>query len=99
MTQSKGGSSLGLAAVWALPKHGQKTAAQAHAVMHAREAEKCLNSRVEMDDAYIDGKRKGKSGRGSAGKSPFVAAVENTDDGKPQRTMSDRFLKLAENYT
>ena len=53
--------------------------------MHEREATKHLTGRVEMDDAYIGGKRKGKRGRGSAGKVPFVAAVETTDDGKPYR--------------
>ena len=51
-------------------------------VMHEREAEKPLTGRVEMDDAYIGGKRKGKRGRGAAGKVAFVAAVETTDEGK-----------------
>jgi hypothetical protein len=52
---------------------------------HEREVQKRLTGRVEMNDAYIGGKRKGKQGRGSAGKVPFVAAVETTDDGKPHR--------------
>ena len=55
-------------------------------VMLERDAEKQLDGRVEMDDAYLGGaKSGGKRGRGSAGKTPFVAAVETTDDGKPKR--------------
>jgi hypothetical protein len=36
---------------------------------------------VEIDDAYVGGER----GRGAPGKTPFVAAVETTQDGKPTR--------------
>jgi transposase-like protein len=50
-------------------------------VMLEREAEKPLTGRIEMDDAYIGGKRTGKRGRGAVGKVPFVAAVETTEDG------------------
>src|SRR5277367_6681387 len=40
--------------------------------------------RIEIDDAYPGGERcGGKRGRGAAGKTPFVAAVETTADGKP----------------
>jgi transposase-like protein len=40
----------------------------------------------EIDDAYIGGERAGgKRGRGAAGKTPFVAAVETTPEGKPVR--------------
>ena len=36
---------------------------------------------MEIDDAYVGGER----GRGAPGKTPFVAAVETTQDGKPTR--------------
>jgi transposase-like protein len=55
--------------------------------MAAREAEKPkLAGRVEMDDAYLGGERSGgKRGRGAAGKTPVVAAVETTADRRPRR--------------
>ena len=53
-------------------------------VMLERDASKQLTGRVEIDDAYLGGERSGgKRGRGAAGKTPFVAAVETTPDGKP----------------
>jgi len=53
-------------------------------VMLERDASKQLTGRVEIDDAYLGGERSGgKRGRGAAGKTPFVAAVETTSDGKP----------------
>ena len=81
LTQSKGGmSSVELArrlgtrqpTAW-LIKH------KLMAAMAAREAKKPkLAGRVEMDDAYLGGQRAGgKRGRGAAGKTPFVAAVEH----------------------
>lgn len=57
-------------------------------VMKEREAGVQLYQRVEMDDAYLGGERPrepGKSGRGSPGKTPFIAAVETDETGKPQR--------------
>ena len=55
-------------------------------VMMERDAAKQLTGRVEIDDAYVGGERSGgKRGRGAAGKTPFVAAVETTSDGKPVR--------------
>lgn len=55
-------------------------------VMLERDAGRQLEGRVEMDDAYLGGRRSGgKRGRGSASKLPFVAAVETTKDGKPVR--------------
>ena len=55
-------------------------------VMLERDASKQLTGRVEIDDAYLGGERSGgKRGRGAAGKTPFVAAVETTPDGKPVR--------------
>ena len=45
-----------------------------------------LQGRVEIDDAYLGGQRSGgKRGRGAAGKTPFVAAVETTAERKPRR--------------
>ena len=57
------------------------------AAMVAREGKKPkLAGRVEMDDAYLGGQRAGgKRGRGAAGKTPFVAAVETTAERKPRR--------------
>jgi transposase-like protein len=52
--------------------------------MLERDSGKPLSGKVEMHDAYWGGKRKGKRGRGSAGKTPFVAAVEKNADGHPQ---------------
>lgn len=57
-------------------------------VMKEREASVVLNQRVEMDDAYLGGQRAripGQSGRGAPGKTPFVAAVETDEAGKPLR--------------
>src|SRR5215218_4892288 len=55
--------------------------------MAAREAEKPkLSGRVEVDDAYLGGERPGgERGRGAAGKTPIVAAVETTAERKPKR--------------
>jgi transposase-like protein len=55
-------------------------------VMLERDAAKQSTGRIEIDDAYVGGERTGgKRGRGAAGKTPFVAAVQTTDDGKPVR--------------
>jgi hypothetical protein len=89
LTQSKGGVSsielgrrLGVkqGTAW-LMKHKLTRA------MAAREAGKPkLSGRVEVDDAYLGGERSGgKRGRGAAGKTPIVAAVETTPERKPKR--------------
>src|ERR671939_643224 len=89
LTQSKGGiSSIGLGrrlgvkqgTAW-LMKHKLMRA------MAAREAAKPkLAGRVEVDDAYLGGERPGgKRGRGAAGKTPIVVAVETTPERKPRR--------------
>ena len=55
-------------------------------VMLERDASKRLAGRIEIDDAYLGGERHGgKRGRGAPGKTPFVAAVETTAEGKPVR--------------
>jgi transposase-like protein len=61
-----------------------------HKLMRAmaeREAGKPkLSGRVEIDDAYLGGERSGgKRGRGAAGKTPLVAAVETTPERRPRR--------------
>jgi hypothetical protein len=63
-------------------------------VMVERDATKRLTGRVEIDDAYLGGERSGgKRGRGASGKTPFVAAVETTTEGKPVRLKSGRTLR------
>jgi transposase-like protein len=67
-------------------------------VMIERNAAKRLRGEVQMDDAYIGGSRPGKSGRGAAGKTPFVVAVSMTNDGKPDQIVLrrvGRFSKTA----
>ena len=60
-------------------------------VMLERGGTKRLNTRVEIDDSYLGGKRvSGKRGRGAGRKTPFLAAVETDMDKKPQR------IKLSE---
>ena len=89
LTQSKGGVSsvelgrrLGVkqGTAW-LMKHKLMRA------MQAREATKPkLSGRVEVDDTYLGGERSGgKRGRGAAGKTPVIAAVETTPERKPRR--------------
>jgi ribosomal protein L37AE/L43A len=55
--------------------------------MAAREAAKPkLSGRVEVDDAHLGGERQGgKRGRGAAGETPVVAAVETTPERRPRR--------------
>lgn len=54
-----------------------------------------LQGRIEMDDTYLGGKRSGgKTGRGSLGKTPIIAAVETTDDGKPKRLKIRRIARF-----
>jgi hypothetical protein len=56
------------------------------AAMEERDAGKPrMSGRVELDDAYLGGLRSGgKRGRGAAGKTPFVAAVETSLERKPR---------------
>ena len=64
-------------------------------VMLERDATKRLTGRVEIDNAYLGGERSGgKRGRGAPGKTPFVAAVETTTEGKPVRLKLRRVTKL-----
>ena len=52
-------------------------------LMQERQHQRELTGRVEIDDAYLGGGRKGPPGRGSPNKVPFIAAVQTTDDGRP----------------
>jgi transposase-like protein len=57
-------------------------------VMHVREQSTKLSGKVQIDDAYLGGELQGgKRGRGSENKSPFIAAVQVNDDGKPTYAM------------
>ena len=67
-------------------------------VMIERNATKRLTGKVQMDDAYMGGARPGRRGRGAAGKTPFVAAVATTSEGKPDQIVLRRvtgFRKIA----
>ena len=67
-------------------------------VMLERNASKRLKGIVQMDDAYIGGAHPGRRGRGANGKTPFVAAVATTEDGKPDQIILRRvkaFSKFA----
>jgi hypothetical protein len=44
----------------------------------------CRVNNVHVDDAYLDGERPGKPGRGSPNKVSFVAAVQIDAQGNPQ---------------
>ncbi len=55
-------------------------------VMLERDDKHKLAGFIELDDAYLGGERTGgKPGRGAAGKTPFLAAVQTTEDGRPMR--------------
>jgi len=52
--------------------------------MQERDDSQPLSGNVQMDNAYLGGERPGgKRGRGAAGKTPFVAAVQTNGDGHP----------------
>ena len=58
-------------------------------VMMERDAGKRLTGRVEIDDVYLGGERRGgKRGRGAPGKTPFVAAV--APEAQPGRGFLDQ---------
>ncbi len=58
-----------------------------HKLMQAmleREGRRKLGGMIQLDDAYWGGVRRGhKRGRGSRGKTAFVAAVQTDDEGRP----------------
>jgi len=53
-------------------------------VMLEREEKRILQGNIVIDDAYLGGERRGKAGRGSENKIPFVAAVQLDENGHPQ---------------
>ena len=55
-------------------------------VMLERERNQPLSGRIEMDDTYWGGEvRGGKRGWGSTNKTPFIEAIETTEDYQPIR--------------
>ena len=58
-------------------------------VMVEREAGRTLQGEVVIDDAYLGGERRGKAGRGSENKVPFVAAIQVSAQGHPQLARFD----------
>ena len=88
LTQSKGGiSSIELGRRLGVTKTtAWKIKHKLMQVMMEQDAAKRLTGRIEVDDAYLGGERNGgKRGRGSPCKTPIVAAVETTPQGKPIR--------------
>ena len=85
LTQSKNGiSSLELARRLGVTQTtAWKISHKLMQVMLEREHDLPLHGRIEMDDAYLGGKRRGKRGRGAAAKVPFIAAVETDERGRP----------------
>jgi transposase-like protein len=59
-------------------------------VMTEREEKRVLSGNVVVDDAYLGGELRGKAGRGSENKVPFVAAVQLDEDQRPQVVRFDR---------
>jgi hypothetical protein len=54
-----------------------------------------LDGRIEMDDAYLGGKRSGgKTGRGSPGKRPIVVALQSSDGKAPARLKVRRIARF-----
>ena len=55
-------------------------------VMLERDSKKPLSGRIEIDDSYLGAKKvSGKRGREAGCKTPFVAAVETSEDQRPYR--------------
>ena len=86
LTQSKNGISvlslkrqlgIGYNAAWRM-KH------KLLQVMKERDDSRPLTGRIQIDDVYWGGERRnGKRGRGAAGKTPFLAAVQTNEHGHP----------------
>ncbi len=61
-------------------------------VMKERDDSKPLSGAIQVDDAYWGGEHNGgKRGRGAGGKTPFIAAVQTSEDGRP---IAMRFTEL-----
>lgn len=59
----------------------------AHKIRNAmahRDGQYQLAGLIELDESYFGGKRRGKRGRGAAGKRPVMVAVSTNEKGRPQ---------------
>jgi len=86
ITQSKDGiSSLNLARTLGVSANAAlRVKHKLQHVMKLCDDSQALSNLVQIDDAYLGGKRKGgKRGRGAEGKTPFVAAIMTNDKGHP----------------
>ena len=86
LTQSKDGiSSLNLARSLGISANAAlRMKHKLQHVMKQRDDSKPLSGFLQVDDAYLGGKRRGgKRGRGAPGKTPFLAAVATNKDGHP----------------
>ncbi len=95
ITQSKDGiSSLNLARTLGVSANAAlRMKHKLQHVMKLCDDSQALSKFVQIDDAYLGGKRKGgKRGRGAEGKTPFVAAIMTNDKGHP---ISMRFSVVA----
>ena len=95
ITQSKDGiSSLNLARTLGVSANAAlRMKHKLQHVMKLCDDSQALSRYVQIDDAYLGGKRKGgKRGRGAEGKTPFVAAIMTNDKGHP---ISMRFSVVA----
>lgn len=67
--------------------------------MVERDSEQALGGIVQIDDAYWGGERHGGgTGRGSPGKTPFVAAIQCNAEGHPIAMRMDRVPGSARRY-
>lgn len=64
-------------------------------VMMERNSSRRLSTQVQVDDAYLGGRRTGKEAQGKRGKTPFIAAVQVDNEGKPERIK----LTVVKNFT
>ena len=62
-----------------------------------------LNGLVELDDAYVGGRKSGKRGRGAEGKKPVLFAVDRRDQGmgfmaaqSSERVSSEAVCRIAQ---
>ena len=67
--------------------------------MMERDREHPLSGWIQLDDAYLGGERSGgKRGRGAPGKTPFVAAVETNEHGRPLRIEAHRRWRASDHH-
>ena len=58
--------------------YGAVTAIRMAILSHAEDASTLLGGEIELDEAYFGGRRKGKRGRGAAGKVPVFGILERS---------------------